>query len=244
MHVQHAIPVVVRHLEEQVVTQDACVIHQNIQLAKALQATLHRAPDRGVIRDVAPQRECLCAAARDLRRRALTAFLVQVRQDDPGALLCQSPRSCRANTARRARHQRDTAIQTSQSSHLSVLIRPAAGRIPTVGTSPRCAMSAHACRGEQSIGCDRATVKDERRTRRLPRAPARDTPSADTRLPLALHAPAWLLTARRYVRILVPRTRPAACAAHAPRGTDFRYAASRPPRLLLLRAGPPRGFGR
>src|SRR5215218_3738574 len=114
MDVQHGAPILIRHLVEEVVPRYAGVVDEDIQAPVAVYDLPDGPLDLGAARNVHFGCEGVHTLAHQLARRRERAFQVYVRKAHPRTLTGEAPRRGLADTARRPRHHRNSAVKTAQ----------------------------------------------------------------------------------------------------------------------------------
>jgi hypothetical protein len=109
--VDDQVPVLVGHLEQQVVAGDAGVVDQDVDAAELLDDPGDRGVDRGGVADVGADADVLLVPGRgELRGRRRGSRLVEVEDRDRRALLGEPGRAPEADALRRARDDRDPSV--------------------------------------------------------------------------------------------------------------------------------------
>src|SRR5579875_4139276 len=90
MYVDDGIPILIRHLKDQIITQNTRVIDQNIQLTKVAGRLVYRVLHHGSVRDITLYRQSLRPQALDLSGYTFAAFNIDIRERDSCAFFCQT----------------------------------------------------------------------------------------------------------------------------------------------------------
>jgi hypothetical protein len=107
VHAHDRVPVVVGHLEQQVVADHAGVVHQHGGLAQLGGHPLDRGQDLGAVAHVGAHRERAAARVGDLLHRPGAGRLVQVKDCHGHPVRGQPARGGGTDAAGRAGHDRD-----------------------------------------------------------------------------------------------------------------------------------------
>ena len=111
VNVEHGIPLVLGDVEAHRVAQDARVVHEDVETAEPLGRFVHDGVAAVPRCHVARVRDCLTTAGPDLRDDFVGGFAVEVVHDDVGAFACEEPCVAASDAARRARDDRDLAVE-------------------------------------------------------------------------------------------------------------------------------------
>src|SRR5437899_10403350 len=98
MYVQDGIPVVFRHLEEQVVTQYSCIVDQNIEASKMTCGLIHCVLYHGTVRHVTRKHQPFQSKEVNLVGDLLTPLAVDVRECNSSAFFSHA-QCCRCSDA-------------------------------------------------------------------------------------------------------------------------------------------------
>src|SRR5690348_6774062 len=126
VHAHNRVPVVVGHLEQQVVADHAGVVHQHGRLAQFGGHPLDRGPDLVAVAHVGTHRERAAARVGDLLHRPGAGGLVQVEDGHGHPVRGQPARGRGTDTAGRAGHDRDSLCHLCSS-----LLTPERARMRT-----------------------------------------------------------------------------------------------------------------
>src|SRR2546426_1426157 len=119
MHVQNHIPVILRHLEEQVVSQYPRVVDQNIQLPKMTCGLVHRILYHSAVRHVAVKHQSFRTKAANFMGYLLTPLVIDVGERDTRALFSHA-QGCRCSDASSGSSDKgNTPIKSSHTGTLS-----------------------------------------------------------------------------------------------------------------------------
>src|SRR5689334_12498297 len=113
MHVQNRIPVILRHLEEQVVAQYPRVVDQNIQLPKMTRGLVYSILYHSTVRYVAVKHQSFRSKAANLTGYLLASFVIDVGERDTRALFSHA-QGCRCSDASSGSSDKgNTSVKTS-----------------------------------------------------------------------------------------------------------------------------------
>src|SRR5215831_4064162 len=116
MYVHDCIPVVLRHLEEEVVTDHTSVVDQNVQLSKMACRLIHSILYHSAIRYIAVKYQSFRAKAVNFGCYLLAPFGINVGERDTSALFSHAQRCRCSNASPSSCDKGNTSIESSHGS--------------------------------------------------------------------------------------------------------------------------------
>src|SRR5437899_12752562 len=113
MYVHHSFPVILAHLENQIVANDSGIIHQNLQLAKLGRSLIHGLLNHLSIRYIALTDQRLGTKRTKRRGCLLTATGIEISQRDSCSFFSQAQGSRGSNTPTSACDKSNSSVKSS-----------------------------------------------------------------------------------------------------------------------------------